>query len=426
MKELGIAVPLFSIHSEGSCGRGEFPDLKLLVDLCKSIGFSILHILPLNDTGKDHSPYSSVSAFALNPLYLRLDEKLSHCPTDYQELRKLKLDILRSKKLTYPPEFLEEHPWLHAYAKFKGGDPEFHIAVQYLCFQQLLEAKAYAQAHEVKIMGDLPILVSGNSADVQAHPQFFDHTYHAGAPPDKFCKEGQNWHLPLYDWEALAKEDYSWWRERIETLSLYCDLYRIDHIVGLFRIWAIPKGALATQGHFIPEARREWQPQGQRLLRMILGSSKAQVIGEDLGVIPPECTATMAELKIPGTKLIRWDDEFPQNSCTTVATHDMPNIRLWWELYPKEVDFVCNLYKIPRKLEEALPLILKASHETQSRYTINPIQDYLALNPNFRPKDPREERINTPGTVGPHNWSYRTQPSLETLIQSQNVQNLLA
>ena len=114
----------------------------------------------------------------------------------------------------------------------------FHYIVQFLCHSQLQTVKKHAEKKGVFLKGDVPILLSPDSADVWAHQEFFDLSFTAGSPPNKFDPPGQNWHFPLYNWKAMEQNDFEWWRKRIEVTSEYFHIYRIDHIIGFFRIWA--------------------------------------------------------------------------------------------------------------------------------------------------------------------------------------------
>lgn len=477
----GIAIPLFSLWSERSGGIGEYPDLIPLLDWCRTQGFDTLQLLPLNDTGEDPSPYSSLSAFGLNPLYLALDQlpfpipeaELAELRTltqkprvDYRNVRSLKaklLDTYLPLDLAKEREFLafqEESPWLRDYTLFHilleehrapwrdwplaDREPtpshleqleQIHskaitklALLQYCCDQQLRKVKAYADRHHLFLFGDLPILIGFNSCDVWRNPHLFDLTASAGAPPDYYSRTGQHWSVPLYRWEEMAAEGYQWWKMRLTQFERYFHLYRLDHVVGFYRIWTIPEGAPALQGVYHPSDRQEQLDQGERIMRMMLDHSFLLPIGEDLGKVPDRVKRSLTSLGICGTRVLRWQhryghylsgEHYPPTSVTTLGTHDTTPFALWWRTERKESRRLCHFLGVgqwgrkirPDQLKEAL----RFSHQTGSLFHINPLNDYLSTDPSLIHKDLQLERINTPGTVSPNNWTYRLIPSLEQL-----------
>ncbi len=463
----GLCAPLFSVHSERSHGIGEYPDLVLLIDLVKSFGMDTLQLLPLNDTGLDPSPYSAISAFALNPVYLRLDDlpPMGGHRVDYAAVRQSKYDYLTAYCERHADDFASDpdyqtfvanNPWLAPYARFKtlrfkhNRKPwwewpdenidqlaPIHSILQYLCHRQMEQVRAYADSQGVLLMGDLPILVSKNSCDVWSQPHYFRLDEGAGCPPDKYAPEGQNWGLPLHNWEAQAADDFSWWRQRLNHAARYFHLYRIDHTVGLFRLWGIPPGGTPIDGSYQPNEPNAWERQGKALLTMLLAASPMLPVAEDLGTIPDVVRDTLAALGIPGTKMIRWERiwdqyhplgagaDFRPASLSTLSTHDSELTRQWWEAYPSEAK-ICSAFHnwtystpLPPKHHRAL---LHESHHTASRFHVNLLSEYLALFPNLSPTNPADERINTPGTLSETNWTYRFGPTLEQLLDNTELQ----
>ena len=257
----GINIPLFGIHTEKSCGVGEFFDLLPLIDWCNKLGMDVVQLLPLNESGRDPSPYNALSSCALHPIYLSLhalpylegmDQEIAslrsfnktkrmHYLLVYEEKLKFLKTYLNSSKKHLKKEasyeaFVTKHEWLAPYALFRvlkerynhihwkhwpenerspshsqkrklyekyADSMEFYFLVQYLCFSQLQKVKAYATSKNVFLKGDVPILVSPDSADVWHTPSFFDFNHVAGSPPNKFDKEGQYWGFPLYNWKAM-------------------------------------------------------------------------------------------------------------------------------------------------------------------------------------------------------------------------------
>lgn len=498
----GIAIPLFSIHSVNSCGIGEYTDLPLLIDWCASIGFDVIQLLPVNDTGMGKSPYSAISAFALNPLFIGLNglpylkeypflkDELEKIPKferehiiNYELVRQHKGEFLRhyfellgSKIIQSDAyqEFLQiTSSWLKQYAVFKLlkiryngasweawptkeslASPEiielianeekeevnWHCFLQYLCYQQLKAAKTYATNKQILIMGDIPILIDRDSADVWLHREQFDLNFSAGAPPDMYSEEGQNWGFPLYQWNIISKNDYEWWISRLRWAAQYFHIYRIDHIVGFFRIWSIPYGGHGKEGCFVPKDESTWIEHGQAIMSMMLNASNMLPIGEDLGVVPTEVRKCLSRLGICGTKVMRWErkweekgqfispKEYQMDSLTTVSTHDSETLQLWWINNPIEAQIFASFkgwtYEPFLSLEHQRE-ILWDSHHSGSLFHINLLQEYLALIPELVWPDPEKERINIPGLIADRNWSYRLRPNLEQLLENQTLKNIM-
>lgn len=476
----GINTPLFSIRSHQSGGIGEFLDLKLLIDWLAPLGFNVIQLLPIYASGQDPSPYNALSANALNPIYLSLRalprigslDGLSRFNDtqriQYHEVKEEKDKILMAyaerefEHFAKDPgfqNFLQQNPWIGPFAAFKalkkrnGGahwqdwsqDQETttlqneinaHSLIQYLCYEQMASIKTYAEQKNVLLMGDIPILVSPDSADVWSHPELFDLTMAAGAPPDMYNHEGQKWGFPPYNYEALQKEDFRFWKERLSCASKLYHLYRIDHIVGFFRIWAMEKDKPPTEGHFEPRDEAKWVPQGKMMLELMLNNTSMLPIGEDLGVIPNETRALMKTLGIPGTKVIVWErnwntdksfipfSKYPLDSLTTVSTHDSEPITEWWTTYPEDAKLMAQEnqweYQAPMSSDQLFQ-ILKASHHTGSLFHINLLQEYLSLFPELTWGHPESERINLPGIVSPNNWTFRYKLPIEEMAAHKEL-----
>lgn len=497
----GINIPLFSLHSAQSCGVGEFLDLLPMIDWCQTIHFDIIQLLPLNDTGRDQSPYNALSAYALNPIHLSLSAlpKIDFYPElqemvkelhklnnsqhiAYNQVREGKEEFLRlyydkeSKNILAGEEyqaFAKNTPWLREYALFKAlkehygwvswedwpsdiknpstqtvdsllkqhqKDIEWHCAIQYLCYTQLRTVKEYASQKGVFLMGDIPILISRDSADVWFHRALFNLDYAAGAPPDFYNKEGQKWGFPLYRWDRLAEDDYRWWRERLTFATNFYHLYRIDHVIGFFRIWAFPYEA-RTGGRFIPEDKEAWLAQGKILLQMLLSSSSMLPIAEDLGEVPTEVRPHLKALGICGTKVMRWERfwegdrsfippyDYSVISMTTVSTHDSETVSLWWKEHPDEaMEFAkyAGWTYHPVLSRDHLLEILWESHHTSSLLHVNLLQEYLALIPGLTWPHLEDERINLPGVISSVNWSYRFRPSVEEIISNASLAHTMS
>lgn len=444
---------------------GEFLDLIPLITWCASLHMQIIQLLPLNDSGQDPSPYNPLSSCALNPLYISLSglpylsttlkkklpdlHRLTKEPKiPFQKILERKMEWLydyylenKEKILGTSPfeQFVKENDWLIPYSLYKGEAP-FHQMLQFLAFEQMGQVKRFAGEHGIQLLGDIPILISGMSVDVQNHPEWFLTKFSAGAPPDLLNNEGQSWGFPLYNWEAMKGEGYSWWKIRLKTASKLYDLIRIDHIVGFFRIWAIAEGKSLREGKFIPEDESLWMDQGKERLRMLCEAAPLTLIGEDLGTVPPKAREVMAELGIYGTKVIRWErnwdtdrqfipySHYPPLSLTTLSTHDSETLTLWWKNVPQEAQAFAafkNWTYDPILTPQQRLEILKDSHHTSSLLHINLLQEYLAFFPELVSPQPEEERINIPGKCDPNNWLYRYRPSLEEMTGHDKLKELM-
>ena len=298
----GVAVPLFSLRTEDDFGIGEFADLPKLGDWCVANRLKIIQILPINDTTahydwRDSYPYNAISAFALNPVYLNLEQLEAFLPIDSYRNdmgRKAKENAAfkRTKTLLNKTDFIDypkvlkakwkyfkiafeqqwnalketadfqqfcndNEDWLLDYAQYcaerDGNGREIYLFLQYHCDKQLRVAVKDLHDKGLLLKGDIPIGVNPEGVDVKSHPNLFHLDVQVGAPPDDFAAEGQNWGFPSYNWEAMAKDNYAWWQRRLQVMARYFDAYRIDHILGFFRIWEIPKTAKSgLLGHFSP------------------------------------------------------------------------------------------------------------------------------------------------------------------------------
>jgi len=312
-KGTGINVQLSSLKSMKSWGVGDFSDIHLLVDWSKQTGIKMIQLLPINDTTAtkttaDSYPYSAVSAFALHPMFLNIEQvakqydlklpvhfskagkAFNESPSlIYDEVAKLKEMAARwifdSIRLSFYASsdfknYLDVHQsWLIPYAAFcvlrdvngsanyqqwsthaaydqqaiqalGEADSEhysaiaFYYFVQYHLHLQLTAAVNYAHDHGIIMKGDLPIGVGRHSVDTWMNPSIFHMDMQAGAPPDAFAIKGQNWSFPTYNWLAMGAENYTWWRQRLTHMSHYFDATRIDHVLGFFRIWSVPMHAI--------------------------------------------------------------------------------------------------------------------------------------------------------------------------------------
>ncbi len=413
-KEAGILAPLFCLYSKESVGLGELEDLKLLIDWAVKSANSVIQLLPMNELGPLFCPYDSVSSFALEPAYLSLrllapakkiifkkrignlkktfsaggryvdyriknekvsllwDIYLAEKDADNRELEKFisanaywLWDFAFFKTLKHYYRGLVWWDWedrfkhrdknaLEAFYQAHEKEIAFQIWLQWLLFKQFKEVKKYAQAKKVLLKGDLPILVSRDSADVWSHPEFFKLEFAAGAPPDMYCAKGQRWGMPTYNWERIASDSYKYLKEKLKYAENFYDILRIDHVVGLFRIWSIPYNQpmenQGLNGFFDPADESKWAEHGRNLLSVIINSTKMLLCAEDLGVIPKACPETLAGLGIPGNDVQRWVKDWkikhdflePKSyrrlSVAMLSTHDTTNWAAWWENEAGTVD----------------------------------------------------------------------------------------
>ena len=297
-KGAGTVIPVFALRSEGSFGVGDFGDLKMMVDWADKTGQRVLQVLPINDTTMTHTwqdsyPYNAISIYALHPQYADLrqlpqlkDEarrqhyealrrELNDLPQiDYERVNEAKMQYLRElfaqewesiRRRAAFRQFVDDNrQWLEPYARFsvcrdtygtavfsewpaeastrklEPREVNFWLFVQFILDQQMRQAHEYARQHRVVLKGDIPIGISRDGVEAWAEPRLFNLNGQAGAPPDAFAKDGQNWGFPTYNWDEMMKDGCSWWVRRFRKMAEYFDAYRIDHVLGFFRIWEIP------------------------------------------------------------------------------------------------------------------------------------------------------------------------------------------
>ncbi|MEP6746578.1 MAG: 4-alpha-glucanotransferase [Bacteroidota bacterium] len=360
----GVAIPVFSLRSKNSFGVGEFTDLKLLSDWAKKTNLKLIQILPVNDTTSMHTradsyPYSAISAFALHPIYVNLEEvagkkntavikalrkkqkQLNELPSlDYEEVIKSKLAALKELYTLQKETFLKDEgfldfyetnkSWLIPYAAFcylrdKNGTSDYsqwkiyssynksaiekyvaprakhydeialHYFIQYHLHLQLKSATGYAHKNGVIVKGDIPIGIGRFSCDAWVNPSLYNMHLQAGAPPDGFAVRGQNWGFPTYNWQKMEEDGYAWWKLRFDSMGKYFDAFRIDHILGFFRIWSIPIDAVeGIMGHFSPaisvhvnefSERNIWFVNQRYTLPYITDAVLNEIVGEDAAMV---------------------------------------------------------------------------------------------------------------------------------------------
>ena len=294
-------------------------------------------------------------------------------------------------------------------------DIRFHQYVQWVADEQWHGARR--ECAPVMLFGDLPFMVRGDSADVWARHHAFRFDATVGVPPDAFSDTGQDWGLPVYRWDVFAKEEDAWIRERARRSLALFDGYRIDHLVGFYRTYFIPRDG-SPRG-FVPAHESQQRAQGERLMRLFLDSG-ACVIAEDLGTVPDFVRASIKRLGLPGYRVLRWERDWdedgqpfhdplkwPRVSVATSGTHDTDTLVEWWETSDvAERRALCAIPALKERgldpsVETCTPAIRDALLEllfaSGSDFLIVPIQDVFGW----------RDRINTPATHGHDNWTWR-------------------
>lgn len=465
MRKSGILLHISSLPSPygiGTFGKDAFD----FIDFLKKAGQTLWQILPLNPTGFGNSPYQSFSAFAGNPYFIDLDLlskdgllKVSdysqidwgynpRC-VDYGQIYKHRFHILHKACSNFKktPEYekfcLNNAFWLDDYALFTalkssfGESPwytwplslktkneqavesarslvsdeiENRKIIQYLFFSQWNSLKEYANKNGIEIIGDLPIYVAHDSADVWGNPKQFEldeecnPVFVAGVPPDGFSAEGQLWGNPVFDWEFMRNDGYRWWIRRTEhSLKIY-DRIRIDHFRGFSGYYSVPYGMEnAVKGI--------WRKgPGTELFKAIEASlGKPEIIAEDLGFIDEDVLNLLSETGFPGMKVLQFafdsregSDYLPHNydkNCVVyIGTHDNDTLEGWFEnADPKDIEFAREYMRIEKNKNRCRAVICTALASVGETVILT-MQDLLELG--------SEAKMNTPSTAE-NNWQWR-------------------
>lgn len=285
--------------------------------------------------------------------------------------------------------------------------------------QQWDDARRDARQMGVELWGDLPFVVSMDAADVWERPTEFRRDLRLGVPPDAFSADGQDWGLPVFDWGAMNGTGFAWMKSRARREAELFDLYRVDHLVGLYRTF-YRRNDGGPSG-FLPPDEPSQVLQGENAIAIL--RSGGRVIAEDLGVVPDFVRASLGRLGVPGFRVLRWekrDDgsfrdptaDWPELSVATTGTHDTETTAVWWDERDRSEREA--LLRLPglghldagaafdvRIRDALLGLVYRATSDV----LIVPFQDLFGA----------RERINLPGTVGAHNWCYRTPVTVSEL-----------
>jgi 4-alpha-glucanotransferase len=475
----GILIHPTSLPSRG--GIGDFgPAAYAFVDWLAAAKQTLWQVLPLQPVGCGNSPYSCTSAFAGNILLISLErladsglvdrahlaEELGDdSPVDYDAVRSYKLPLLHEAArnfLNSAPEQMRalyddfcqrNSSWLDDYVLFSVLRERFeeqawnqwppNIArrepatiaqlrselsnqldeerfLQFAFFQQWKALHSYCADRGIRVIGDVAIFVSYDSADVWTYPELFrlqedlSPEVVAGVPPDAFSDTGQRWGNPLYDWDALRASNYEWWIARLRWAIETCDIVRIDHFRGFEAYWEIPADEpTAVNGRWVTGPNKGFF----QSLQLALG--KLPFIAEDLGYITPEVHQLRKYLQIPGMKVLQFGfgnkgahiylpHKYESNCVAYTGTHDNDTIVGWWNgTATKQEKQLAAAYLGIGKGEKAIPwAFIRAVLTSAAVFSVIPIQDVLGLG--------SEARMNVP-SESDGSWTWRLKPGALTL-----------
>ena len=430
----------------GRLGTGTLGgDARAFVDWLQRANQSLWQMLPITPVDGYGCPYSSPSAFAGNPLLLSLDDLVTDgllAPDDstiadlamvhdsnpgrvdfdaqhrlrIAAVRRAARNVLGRGDAGYRGFAAEHAGWLDPWADWaaaRGGkatSPDVERAVQYLFDVQWSRLRTYARERGVALVGDLPIFVRGDSADVASSPHLFrlDDDGRplavAGVPPAPFSPDGQLWGNPLYDWAAHAAEGWAWWKERVRSLLRRVDLVRVDHFRGFAACWEVPADAATA-------AEGRWVPGSGRALFDALADEFGELpfIAEDLGVITDDVVELRDGLGLPGMRILQFGFDgnpdppyLPHNyvpGCVVYSgTHDNDTTAGWYASSDDKTKDVFRRY-VARDGSDPAGDLLRLALASVAETAIVPLQDVLRLG--------GDARFNAPGTVGERNWTWR-------------------
>ncbi|MEH2406930.1 4-alpha-glucanotransferase [Nostoc sp.] len=449
------------------------------IDFLKESHQQYWQVLPLGPTAYGNSPYMCYSAMAGNPLLispeklrdkgLLTEEDFANLPgfpeekVDFKEVVPVKIGLLKKAyehfRANATPILQKEFEgfcdskayWLDNYALFMAlkdanenanwhtwpselvkRDPQameevqerlneeisYYKFVQFEFFRQWSELKSYANMRGIDIIGDIPIYVAHDSADVWAHPNIFcldEQTgaaaQMAGVPPDYFSATGQLWGNPVYNWEELQKQDFKWWVQRFEAMLDYVDIIRIDHFRGFEAYWAVPQGEqTAINGRWVEAPGDAFF----EVIRQKLG--KLPVLAEDLGVITPGVEALRDKYEFPGMKILQFafsadsanpflPFNYPRNSVVYTGTHDNDTTLGWFDTASDQEKQNLLLYLGSISPEGIHWDLIRLALSSIANQAIIPLQDILGLG--------NQARMNFP-SIPEGNWEWRYQPAALT------------
>ncbi|MGN0135785.1 4-alpha-glucanotransferase [Anaerotignum sp.] len=464
----GILLPISALPSPygiGTLGEAAYA----FIDFLEKAQQRWWQMLPVGPTSYGDSPYQSFSAFAGNPYFVDLeilckeglleqaeinavDWGSEPAKVDYKKIYEGRFDLLEKAKQrgwqkdaekikkfteenqTWLPDYalymaLKRHFGMKAWTEWEdedirlrkadaleryrwelADDMEVFIYIQYLFFRQWNALRAYAQEKGIGIIGDMPIYVAMDSADVWAEPKFFQLDERnvpcevSGVPPDAFSADGQLWGNPLYDWDAMKADGYGWWIRRIDGAAKLYDVIRIDHFRGLESYWAVPYGDInAKNGHWV-------KGPGMDLVSVLKNwFPYVSFIAEDLGYLTPEVQQLLQDSQFPGMKVLEFAFDsrepsdylphtYPSHCVCYVGTHDNEPVMAWKDAAAPE-DIAMAVKYLGLHEEEGFHWgILRGGMSSVAELFVAQMQDFLGLG--------AEARMNTPSTLG-GNWQWR-------------------
>ena len=467
MRSSGVLMHITSLpgpYGVGTMGKQAYA----FVDFLHSAGQSFWQILPLNPTGYGDSPYQSCSAFAGNHYLIDLDALAEEGLLEKSELEeihwcerdtKVNYGLLYNNRLKLLRKAFARHGETEEFARFRarndgwlpdfvaymglkdkfGGKPwyqwpetvrsyspgviseaweylgyegiQFYCFVQYLFFRQWNALRSYAHDKGIRIIGDVPIYVPYDSVEVWKQPELFQMdetrtpTAVAGCPPDGFTAEGQLWGNPLYDWDAMKRENYAWWIRRLKAAGELYDVVRMDHFRGLESYWSVPFGDdTAKNGKWVKGPGMDFIRAVQQAL------PRLEMIAEDLGYLTPEVLALRDESGYPGMKVLQFAFDvkepanylphtYTSNSVVYTGTHDNMTMRQWFDTADEESLEYARRYMNLTEGEGFVWGTIRTAFASVSDTCIVPMQDLLDLG--------SEARMNFPGTLSDSNWTWR-------------------
>ncbi len=446
----------------GPFNQGDLgPDAYQFVNFMADSGLSIWQILPIGPVHEDRSPYMSLSMYAGNPELISLellhkwgwlssaDLKTAASATSkkpwLQSAAKKYFSDARDAQLDEYNQFLETNSnWINDYALFESLRARFPVGSwsqwpeeykhrdeqalkkfshqykesiqqvnfeQFVFYRQWSHLKEYANERDIIILGDMPIFVAHDSADVWQRQEYFDlkpdgsPRVIAGVPPDYFSETGQRWGNPLYRWDRMAKDNYQWWVDRFRLAFTQYDSVRVDHFRGFEAYWEIDaKEETAINGHWV-------KAPGEELFKTLSKYfDELPIVVEDLGTITPEVDALREQFGWPGMKILQFafdgSDSNPylphnhiQNCVVYTGTHDNDTTLSWYEDLPQETRDTIAYYL--GNSSEPMPWsMVEATFRSVANWAIVPMQDLMSLG--------KGHRMNVPG-VTQGNWTWRFQ-----------------
>ena len=472
----GILLHVTSLPS--SYGIGDFgPVATSWIDRLAQAGQSWWQALPLGPTGYGNSPYQPLSSFAgnallISPDWLIEDELLStsdcaHDPfpaafVDYDAIMPFKLGLMQKAwnhfeagrrsdlRAAYEQFCQDQSHWLDDYALFRALKAKFgnvdylewpaelvqrnpaalkrvrgQLADQigqvtfrqFILFRQAERLKAHAHSKGLKLVGDLPFFVSGDSSDVWSKPELFlldekrRPRFVAGVPPDYFSAQGQLWGNPLYNWDSLRQSGYQWWIARLRSLLTHVDVIRLDHFRAFAAAWHVPAGALTAQsGNWMPGPGAAFFDAVEKEL------GNLPFIAEDLGMITPDVYALRDQFHLPGMRILQFafdghsdnpylPENFVRNTVAYTGTHDNPTARAWFEDLTSDQRERVRIYLAGRGVKngEAAHALMELAWSSAAAVAMAPLQDLLNLG--------SEARMNVPGRPE-DNWRWRARQDM--------------